>query len=210
MYIGPNIPYVLFSALFLAYTNGAARLCRELLKAGGSLATVNRHGVSIFNAQVPTKKLLYTLLGKYLMLLFLSELMGCRMRNWERKLWPHEICLRVEKVKEFHGVVYFLFYLFISLFVCYLIFYNSIYLCVCFLRFPFAFCKGKHGMLCVTENTVTSIAIGGRHFVVIVSKADQFMLFIKFSGASVRLHKGKVKARCSPYQIARGSDVINF
>ncbi|KAJ7374098.1 Ankyrin repeat and FYVE domain-containing protein 1 [Desmophyllum pertusum] len=49
-------------ALFLAYTNGAARLCRELLKAGGSLATINRHGVSIFNAQVPTKKLLYTLL----------------------------------------------------------------------------------------------------------------------------------------------------
>lgn len=49
-------------ALFLAYTNGAARLCRELLKAGGSLATINKHGVSIFNAQVPTKKLLYTLL----------------------------------------------------------------------------------------------------------------------------------------------------
>lgn len=49
-------------ALFLAYTNGAARLCRELLRAGGSLATINKHGVSIFNAQVPTKKLLYTLL----------------------------------------------------------------------------------------------------------------------------------------------------
>uniref|UniRef100_A0A6P8I0Z8 Rabankyrin-5-like n=1 Tax=Actinia tenebrosa TaxID=6105 RepID=A0A6P8I0Z8_ACTTE len=50
------------TALFLAYVNGAARLCRELLRAGGSLATVNKHGVSIFNAEVPTKKLLYSLL----------------------------------------------------------------------------------------------------------------------------------------------------
>lgn len=50
------------TALFLAYTNGAARLCRELLKAGGSLNTINKHAVSIFNAQVPTKKLLFTLL----------------------------------------------------------------------------------------------------------------------------------------------------
>ena len=58
-----NILYFWLPALFLAYTNGAARLCRELLKAGGSLATINKHGVSIFNAQVPTKKLLYTLLG---------------------------------------------------------------------------------------------------------------------------------------------------
>ena len=59
-----NILCLLFLALFLAYTNGAARLCRELLRAGGSLATINKHGVSIFNAQVPTKKLLYTLLGE--------------------------------------------------------------------------------------------------------------------------------------------------
>jgi len=65
-----NVVYVVFPALFLAYTNGAARLCRELLKAGGSLATVNKHGVSIFNAQVPTKKLLYTLLGKIFTLLY--------------------------------------------------------------------------------------------------------------------------------------------
>ena len=56
--------FVFFLALFLAYTNGAAKLCRELLKAGGSLNTMNKHGVSVFNAQVPTKKLLYTLLGK--------------------------------------------------------------------------------------------------------------------------------------------------
>ena len=65
-----NVVYLVFPALFLAYTNGAARLCRELLKAGGSLATVNKHGVSIFNAQVPTKKLLYTLLGKIFTLLY--------------------------------------------------------------------------------------------------------------------------------------------
>lgn len=50
------------TALFLAYTNGAAKLCRELLRAGASLNTINKHGVSIFNAQVPTKKLLYNLL----------------------------------------------------------------------------------------------------------------------------------------------------
>lgn len=53
-----------FPALFLAYTNGAARLCREILRAGGSLATINKYGTSIFNAQVPTRKLLFTLLGK--------------------------------------------------------------------------------------------------------------------------------------------------
>lgn len=82
-----NIIYVLFPALFLAYTNGAARLCRELLKAGGSLATINRHGVSIFNAQVPTKKLLYTLLGTYF-LLFLPGLMDRRTRNGEEKTMP--------------------------------------------------------------------------------------------------------------------------
>ncbi|XP_048582377.1 rabankyrin-5 isoform X2 [Nematostella vectensis] len=50
------------TALFLAYVNGAARLCRELLRGGSSLATVNKYGLSIFNAEVPTKKLLYTLL----------------------------------------------------------------------------------------------------------------------------------------------------
>lgn len=51
--------------LFLAYVNGAARLCREILRAGGSLATVNKFGTSIFNAEVPTKKLLFSLLGNY-------------------------------------------------------------------------------------------------------------------------------------------------
>ena len=56
--------FVSFLALFLAYTNGAARLCRELLRAGASLNTINKNGVSIFNAQVPTKQLLYNLLGK--------------------------------------------------------------------------------------------------------------------------------------------------
>ncbi|KXJ18288.1 Rabankyrin-5 [Exaiptasia diaphana] len=48
--------------LFLAYINGAARLCREILRNGGLLATVNKYGISIFNAEVPTKKLLFSLL----------------------------------------------------------------------------------------------------------------------------------------------------
>ena len=72
--------------MFLAYTNGAARLCRELLKAGGSLATINRHGVSIFNAQVPTKKLLYTLLGKYLMFVFTYGLVNHYREMLRKKL----------------------------------------------------------------------------------------------------------------------------
>lgn len=50
-------------ALFLAYTNGAVGLCCSLLRAGAKLATINKHGVSIFNAPVATKKLLYKLLG---------------------------------------------------------------------------------------------------------------------------------------------------
>jgi len=56
---------ITISALFLAYVNGAARLCRELLRAGGCLATVNKYGTSVFNAEVPTKKLLFSLLGKF-------------------------------------------------------------------------------------------------------------------------------------------------
>lgn len=78
-----------FSALFLAYTNGAARLCRELLRGGGSLGTINKHGVSIFNAQVPTKKLLYTLLGRMsrLCLLFASLQRTSHLKKCMDDLW---------------------------------------------------------------------------------------------------------------------------
>ncbi|XP_046839530.1 rabankyrin-5-like isoform X2 [Xenia sp. Carnegie-2017] len=50
------------TALLLAYLNGNGRLCRELLKYGSTLATINKEGVSIFNAQVASKKLLFSLL----------------------------------------------------------------------------------------------------------------------------------------------------
>ena len=56
--------YICFiSALLLAYLNGNGRLCRELLKNGSSLGAINRNGVSIFNAEVASKKLLFSLLG---------------------------------------------------------------------------------------------------------------------------------------------------
>ena len=50
-------------ALLLAYLNGNGRLCRELLKNGGALSAVNKNGISIFNAEVASKKLLFSLLG---------------------------------------------------------------------------------------------------------------------------------------------------
>lgn len=63
----PNYPFDALdtdenTALFLAYTNGAVGLCCALLKAGARLGTMNKHGVSIFNAPVATKKLLFRLL----------------------------------------------------------------------------------------------------------------------------------------------------
>jgi hypothetical protein len=54
---------VFFLALLLAYLNGNGRLCRELLKKGSTLSTVNKNGISIFNAEVASKKLLFSLLG---------------------------------------------------------------------------------------------------------------------------------------------------
>ena len=54
-------PYVL--ALFLAYTSGAVGLCCALLRSGAKLGTINKQGVSLFNAPVATKKLLFRLLG---------------------------------------------------------------------------------------------------------------------------------------------------
>eukprot|EP00795_Rhopilema_esculentum_P015608 gene15608-6884_t len=50
------------SALFLAYTSGAVGLCCALLRSGAKLGTINKQGVSLFNAPVATKKLLFRLL----------------------------------------------------------------------------------------------------------------------------------------------------
>ncbi|XP_028400515.1 rabankyrin-5-like isoform X2 [Dendronephthya gigantea] len=50
------------TALLLAYLNGNGRLCRELLKNGSSLGAINKNGISIFNAEVASKKLLFSLL----------------------------------------------------------------------------------------------------------------------------------------------------
>lgn len=61
------IYYIYFiSALLLAYLNGNGRLCRELLKNGSSLGAINKNGVSIFNAEVASKKLLFSLLGTFI------------------------------------------------------------------------------------------------------------------------------------------------
>ncbi|KAK3869346.1 hypothetical protein Pcinc_025330 [Petrolisthes cinctipes] len=50
------------SVLLLAYMRGASQLCRVLVRAGACLGTTNKHGVNIFNYQVPTKTLLFRLL----------------------------------------------------------------------------------------------------------------------------------------------------
>uniref|UniRef100_A0A0P4WJ56 FYVE-type domain-containing protein n=1 Tax=Scylla olivacea TaxID=85551 RepID=A0A0P4WJ56_SCYOL len=50
------------AALLLAYMRGASQLCRVLVRAGACLGTTNKHGVNIFNYQVPTKTLLFRLL----------------------------------------------------------------------------------------------------------------------------------------------------
>jgi hypothetical protein len=52
------------TVLLLAYFNGNGSLCRAVVKAGAQLGTVNRDGLSIFNAPVATKQLLIKLLGK--------------------------------------------------------------------------------------------------------------------------------------------------
>ncbi|XP_064118603.1 rabankyrin-5-like isoform X2 [Macrobrachium nipponense] len=50
------------SPLLLAYMRGAGQLCRVLVRSGACLGTTNKHGVNIFNYQVPTKTLLFRLL----------------------------------------------------------------------------------------------------------------------------------------------------
>ncbi|ROT61389.1 Ankyrin repeat and FYVE domain-containing protein 1 [Penaeus vannamei] len=50
------------SALLLAYMRGAGQLCRVLVRSGACLGSTNKHGVNIFNYQVPTKALLFRLL----------------------------------------------------------------------------------------------------------------------------------------------------
>jgi hypothetical protein len=53
---------VVYLALLLAYMNGASNLSRALIKAGAHAGIQNRQGVTIFNAQVATKMLLWRLL----------------------------------------------------------------------------------------------------------------------------------------------------
>ncbi|XP_035691517.1 rabankyrin-5-like [Branchiostoma floridae] len=50
------------TALMLAYMNGNGGLCRSIVRAGAKLGIMNKHGVSIFNAPVATKQLLYRIL----------------------------------------------------------------------------------------------------------------------------------------------------
>ena len=50
------------TALLLAYTRGAAQLCRLLVRSGAALGTLNKNATNLFNYQVPTKALLYRLL----------------------------------------------------------------------------------------------------------------------------------------------------
>ncbi|GFR77311.1 vacuolar protein sorting-associated protein 27, partial [Elysia marginata] len=48
--------------LLLAYLNGNGNLCRALVRAGACLGQLNKDGLSIFNAPVATKQLLFKLL----------------------------------------------------------------------------------------------------------------------------------------------------
>ncbi|XP_077996108.1 rabankyrin-5-like isoform X2 [Glandiceps talaboti] len=50
------------TVLLLAYQQGNANLCRAVVRSGACLGTVNKNGISIFNAQVATKQLLFRLL----------------------------------------------------------------------------------------------------------------------------------------------------
>ena len=54
----------LFSVLLHAYFSGNGSLCRAVVRAGGSLGAINKEGMTIFNAPVATKQLLFKLLGK--------------------------------------------------------------------------------------------------------------------------------------------------
>jgi len=58
-------PGVSVAVLLLAYFNGNASLCRAVVKVGARLGVVNRDGLSIFNAPVATKQLLFKLLGAF-------------------------------------------------------------------------------------------------------------------------------------------------
>ena len=70
---------VSFAALFLAYSSGAVGLCCALMRAGAKLGTINKQSVSIFNAPVATKKLLFKLLG--MIKLFFESV----LRNWTKQ-----------------------------------------------------------------------------------------------------------------------------
>ncbi|CAG5125828.1 unnamed protein product [Candidula unifasciata] len=50
------------TVILLAYLNGNGSLCRALVRAGACLGQVNKQGLSIFNAPVATKQLLFKLL----------------------------------------------------------------------------------------------------------------------------------------------------
>ncbi|KAK6190601.1 hypothetical protein SNE40_002431 [Patella caerulea] len=50
------------TVLLLAYMNGNGNLCRALVRAGTCMGVVNKQGLSIFNAPVATKQLLFKLL----------------------------------------------------------------------------------------------------------------------------------------------------
>ncbi|XP_046578318.1 rabankyrin-5-like [Haliotis rubra] len=50
------------TALLLAYCNGNGNLCRALVRAGACFGIINKQGLSIFNAPVATKQLLFKLL----------------------------------------------------------------------------------------------------------------------------------------------------
>ena len=50
--------------LLMAYFNGNGSLCRAVVRAGASLGTCNKEGLTIFNAPVATKQLLFKLLGE--------------------------------------------------------------------------------------------------------------------------------------------------
>ncbi|KAK3787016.1 hypothetical protein RRG08_037295 [Elysia crispata] len=50
------------TVLLLAYLNGNGSLCRALVRAGACLGQLNKDGLSIFNAPVATKQLLFKLL----------------------------------------------------------------------------------------------------------------------------------------------------
>ncbi|XP_064612506.1 rabankyrin-5-like [Liolophura sinensis] len=50
------------TVLLLAYMNGNGNLCRAVVRAGAKLGIINKQGVTIFNAPVATKQLLFKLL----------------------------------------------------------------------------------------------------------------------------------------------------